>query len=71
MDSPPIFSLVYASMRIQNIFKKFYRIPGTKPGGTGLGLSIAKGFIEAHQGTISAGNKKDGGAEFIISIPIN
>jgi two-component system sensor histidine kinase KdpD len=56
---------------LKNIFKKFYRLPGTKAGGTGLGLSIAKGFIEAHGGTITAGNKKTGGAEIIISLPKN
>lgn len=56
---------------LKNIFKKFYRIPGTKAGGTGLGLSIAKGFIEAHGGNISAQNRKIGGAEFIVSLPIN
>lgn len=54
---------------IKNLFKKFYRIPGTKAGGTGLGLSIAKGFIEAHGGTITVRNKKSGGAEFIILLP--
>lgn len=56
---------------LHNIFKKFYRVPGTKPGGTGLGLSIAKGFIEAHGGTIVASNRINGGAEFIISLPTN
>lgn len=56
---------------LKNIFKKFYRIPGTKAGGTGLGLSIAKGFIEAHGGTITAKNNKSGGAEFIILLPTN
>jgi two-component system sensor histidine kinase KdpD len=55
---------------LKNIFKKFYRIPRTKAGGTGLGLSIAKGFIEAHGGTITAKNKKSGGAEFTILLPI-
>ena len=55
---------------LKNIFKKFYRIPGTQAGGTGLGLSIAKGFIEAHGGTITAKNNKAGGAEFIILLPI-
>jgi two-component system, OmpR family, sensor histidine kinase KdpD len=54
---------------IPNLFRKFYRIPGTKAGGTGLGLSIARGFIEAHKGTITAQNKKEGGAEFIILLP--
>lgn len=56
---------------IKNLFTKFYRIPGTKAGGTGLGLSIAKGFIEAHGGTIKAQNRAGGGAEFIISLPTN
>lgn len=56
---------------IKNLFEKFYRVPGTKAGGTGLGLSIARGFIEAHGGTITAQNKIAGGAEFIILLPIN
>ena len=56
---------------IPNLFKKFYRAPGTRSGGTGLGLSIARGFIEAHKGTIFAQNKREGGAEFIIFLPIN
>lgn len=56
---------------IKNLFTKFYRLPGTKAGGTGLGLSIAKGFIEAHGGTIQAQNHPGGGAEFIITLPTN
>jgi two-component system sensor histidine kinase KdpD len=56
---------------LDKLFDKFYRIPGTKAGGTGLGLSIAKGFIEAHKGTISAANGDNGGAVFTVSIPIN
>lgn len=55
----------------EKIFEKFYRLPGTKTGGTGLGLSIAKGFIEAHSGTITAQNNEFGGAEFIILLPTN
>jgi two-component system, OmpR family, sensor histidine kinase KdpD len=54
---------------ISLIFNKFYRIEGSKTGGTGLGLSIAKGFTEAHKGTISAENRKNGGAKFIVRIP--
>jgi two-component system sensor histidine kinase KdpD len=56
---------------LNKLFDKFYRIPGTKAGGTGLGLSIAKGFIEAHKGTIVASNGDNGGAVFTISIPIH
>ncbi len=55
---------------LQNLFHKFFRLPGTKTGGSGLGLSISKGFIEAHGGTISASNKVGGGAIFIITLPI-
>jgi two-component system sensor histidine kinase KdpD len=51
------------------IFNKFYRVEGSKAGGTGLGLSIAKGFAEAHHGTISVENRQNGGAKFTIKIP--
>jgi two-component system sensor histidine kinase KdpD len=54
---------------IGKVFDKFYRLQNSKPGGTGLGLSIAKGFVEAHNGTIKVQNWKGGGAEFIIEIP--
>ena len=54
---------------MEKLFDKFYRLENSKPGGTGLGLSIAKGFVEAHKGTISAQNWKGGGAEFTIRIP--
>ncbi len=65
-DNGPGFS----NDEAMRIFDKFYRIPGTKTGGTGLGLSIAKGFVEAHQGTINAMNNKEKGAMFVIKIPI-
>lgn len=55
---------------IGRLFEKFYRVPGTKTGGTGLGLSITKGFVEAHEGTITVKNKEDGGALFRIKIPM-
>lgn len=55
--------------RIQHVFDKFYRINEKISGGTGLGLSIVKGFIEAHQGTISLENSILGGANFTINIP--
>lgn len=51
------------------VFDKFYRLPDSKPGGSGLGLSIAKGFVEAHGGTITLENRREGGAKFTIRIP--
>ena len=41
----------------------------TKDNGTGIGLSISKSIIDAHQGTISAKNKNDGGCIFTVSLP--
>ena len=55
---------------LKRLFRKFYRPPGTKAGGTGLGLSIAKGFVEAHSGTIQLLESAEGGAEFRIRIPV-
>lgn len=54
---------------INNVFTKFYRLKGSRPGGTGLGLSIAKGFVEAHAGTITLKNLPLSGALFTIEIP--
>ncbi len=51
------------------VFNKFYRGESAVSGGTGLGLSIVKGFVEAHNGTITAENRNNGGAKFTIKIP--
>jgi two-component system sensor histidine kinase KdpD len=60
----------FPSEALDHIFEKFYRLPKTQTGGTGLGLSIARGFVEAHGGTISAENRLEKGARFIIRLPI-
>ncbi len=54
----------------EKVFEKFYRATNGRAGGTGLGLTIAKGFIEAHHGSITAKNRGNGGAEFIIHLPM-
>jgi two-component system, OmpR family, sensor histidine kinase KdpD len=58
---------------IEHIFDKFYRVQKTdqvRPG-TGLGLAISRGFVEAMNGTIVAGNRTDRrGAVFTISLPV-
>jgi two-component system sensor histidine kinase KdpD len=54
----------------ERIFEKFYRGDERKPGGLGLGLSIARGFTEAHGGTLTAENRDGGGARFTISLPV-
>lgn len=55
---------------LHGIFDRFIRAPGAKPGGTGLGLPIAKGFIEAHGGTIEARNLPERGSAFVIRLPL-
>ncbi len=59
----------FPETEIQKVFDKFYRVQGSKAGGTGLGLSIARGFVEAHGGSISVHNMPLSGAAFTIEIP--
>jgi Osmosensitive K+ channel histidine kinase len=55
-------------LTLDKLFDKFYRIPGSKSGGMGLGLTIAKAIVEAHGGSISAQNRKDGGLRVIFQL---
>ena len=56
---------------LKRAFEKFYRVPGSKTGGIGLGLSIARGFVQAHKGTILLENAPGGGAKFTIRLPLH
>ncbi len=51
---------------LHKIFNPFFT---TKASGTGLGLAIVHRLIEAHGGTIRAGNRPEGGAKFVILLP--
>ena len=46
---------------LTRIFDKFYRVTAgdRQRAGTGLGLAICRGFVEAMNGTITAGNRSD------------
>lgn len=52
---------------LPRIFTKFWY--DARRGGTGLGLFIAKGIVEAHGGTIEAGNAEVGGAVVRFRLP--
>ncbi len=66
MDRGPGFN----PLELNFVFDKFYRGKDAKAGGTGLGLSIVKGFVAAQGGTIIAENRVNGGAKFILKIPV-
>lgn len=56
----------------EKIFIKFYRsVAACQHMGVGLGLAICRAIIKAHGGTISAANRKGGGAEFRIRLPLD
>jgi len=51
---------------LDQIFDPFFT---TKKHGTGLGLTIAHRLVEAHGGRLSAHNRPEGGAEFVVILP--
>jgi two-component system sensor histidine kinase MtrB len=58
---------------IPHIFDRFYKADTARArsGGSGLGLAIAWENARLHGGAIHAGNHPDGGAVFIVSLPLN
>lgn len=56
---------------LKRVFEKFYRAERPhRVTGTGLGLSICRGIIEAHGGDIVARGNPDGGATFVLALPV-
>lgn len=58
--------------KLETIFNRFYtdRPAGTAFGNnSGLGLSIVSQIIETHRGTVTASNRPEGGARFIVDLP--
>lgn len=52
----------------EKVFKRYYKGPH---GGSGIGLAISKAVVDGHGGTIMAQNSPQGGAEFIITLPLH
>lgn len=54
---------------LSKLFRRFYRGDFSKTG-YGIGLSMAWDIVHAHHGILTAGNCKDTGAWFSLSIPL-
>ena len=56
----------------ERIFEPFYRLPGAseRDGGVGLGLALVKSISERHGGSARCEARPDGGASFVVELPI-
>jgi len=52
---------------LPHVFEPFYT---TKENGSGLGLAISAGIAEAFGGTLTAENRREGGALFRLTLPV-
>jgi signal transduction histidine kinase len=56
---------------LQQLFEPFFRADKSRGGkGWGLGLAIARDIVNAHDGTISARNRPEGGLQVTIRLPV-
>jgi two-component system sensor histidine kinase BaeS len=59
---------------LPHLFDRFYKVDASRsgttvPSGSGLGLSIVQAIVARHGGTVTAANRPEGGARFVIVLP--
>jgi signal transduction histidine kinase len=60
---------------LAHLFEQFYRVPGVQVQhgsavGLGLGLYISREIVELHGGSIAAEFPPEGGARFVVTLPV-
>jgi hypothetical protein len=59
-----------APEHLQRIYDPFFTTKGARKG-TGLGLSVTYGIIQEHGGSIEVTNRPNGGARFLLELPVS
>jgi signal transduction histidine kinase len=55
----------------ERVFDRFFHRPPPGEGsGNGLGLSLVRSIVRAHYGMVRAGTAEEGGAAFVVSLPV-
>jgi two-component system sensor histidine kinase KdpD len=60
----------FKNIKTKDVFNKFSRENNQGTAGSGLGLSIVKGFTDALGGNIVLEERSEGGAKFIVTLPV-
>jgi signal transduction histidine kinase len=53
-----------------HVFERFVRGGGDRAGSSGLGLAIVRAVAEAHGGSVRLETPEDGGARFVVRLPV-
>lgn len=56
--------------KLEQIFERFYRVPGVSADGIGIGLSIVKQIIAAHGGEVYVESHPSTGTRFAVGLPL-